>query len=81
MHSSVNATSGPRSTSKTRSDSASLCSSASRRDAHAITQTIDAIDVDGGDAPPVPSSHGIWWLIGAAALIALGLYLLIHRGV
>jgi pSer/pThr/pTyr-binding forkhead associated (FHA) protein len=28
-----------------------------------------------------PSHGGIWWLIGAAALIALGLVLLIHRGI
>jgi pSer/pThr/pTyr-binding forkhead associated (FHA) protein len=41
-----------------------------------------------GDAIPrseMPESpraqHAIWWLIGAAAVIALGLFLLIHRGI
>ena len=49
------------------------------RDAHPITQTIDAIGDVGDDAKP-QAQHAIWWLIGVAALIALGLLLLIHRG-
>lgn len=47
--------------------------------AHAITETLDAVDA--GDAG-TPQAHGaIGWLIGAAALIALALALLIYRGV
>lgn len=46
---------------------------------------IEAMTVDGGAVSAdrdAPAGHGgIWWLIGAAALIALGLVLLIHRGI
>jgi len=34
-----------------------------------------------GEVAESPAQGGIWWLIGAAALIALGLLLLIHRGI
>jgi pSer/pThr/pTyr-binding forkhead associated (FHA) protein len=33
------------------------------------------------DAATLPAHGSIWWLIGAAALIGLGLLLLIHRGI
>jgi len=35
----------------------------------------------GGDTVGSPAQGGIWWLIGAAALIGLGLLLLVHRGI
>ena len=34
-----------------------------------------------GETAQAPAQGGIWWLIGAAALIALGLFLLIQRGI
>lgn len=43
------------------------------------TGAVDAVGA--GDAGPSPSAqHGIWWLIGAAALIALGFFVLLQRG-
>ena len=51
-----------------------------RRDVErAITDSFDAV----ASAPaPAEAAHGaIWWLIGAAALIALGLVALLQRGV
>ena len=41
-------------------------------------------DTDAAAAEVAPAAHaqgGIWWLIGAAALIALALVLLFHRGI
>jgi pSer/pThr/pTyr-binding forkhead associated (FHA) protein len=51
--------------------------------AQAARSITEPMDVIGGDARDEPRrSHGaIWWLIGAAAVIALCLGLLIHRGV
>jgi predicted component of type VI protein secretion system len=43
-------------------------------DAHAEAEQADRDRSDAGQG-------GIWWLIGVAALIALGLVLLIHRGI
>lgn len=44
----------------------------------------DSFDVAHGAellSEPAPNEHAIWWLIGAAALIALGFVFLIHRGI
>lgn len=48
--------------------------------ARAITEQIDAVDEDDSVGAAPRAQGAIWWLIGAAALIALGLGLLIHRG-
>jgi pSer/pThr/pTyr-binding forkhead associated (FHA) protein len=40
------------------------------------------VDVPSGEGTIEPAVQGsIWWLIGAAALIGLGLFLLVHRGI
>ncbi|HEY0179951.1 MAG TPA: FHA domain-containing protein [Dokdonella sp.] len=49
------------------------------RNAPPITETLDAVRDEHDDAGAA-SQHAIWWLIGAAALIALVLFLIIHRG-
>ena len=59
-------------------DQASLIS---ERDAPNITQTMRAVRLPEDDAPP-PAADGssrndVWWLIGAAALIGLGIALLL----
>jgi pSer/pThr/pTyr-binding forkhead associated (FHA) protein len=36
---------------------------------------------DGSGSTESPAQGSVWWLIGAAALIALGMLLLIHRGI
>ena len=46
--------------------------------ARAITEPHEALPAAASDG--AGSQGAIWWLIGAAALIALGLVLLIHRG-
>lgn len=47
--------------------------------ARAITESMPTVDVADDGEPP--ARGGIWWLIGAAALIAAVLVLLIHRGI
>jgi pSer/pThr/pTyr-binding forkhead associated (FHA) protein len=47
--------------------------------ARAITEPHDALPAAGME-DGAASQGAVWWLIGAAALIALGLVLLIHRG-
>lgn len=47
--------------------------------ARAITETMDVVKA--GDADGARAQGAIWWLIGAAALIAAALGLLIHRGI
>lgn len=48
----------------------------------AITETMDAVHSGVGEAADGARAQGaIWWLIGAAALIAAALGLLIHRGI
>lgn len=42
----------------------------------------DAVDTHHEETPaPEGSGAALWWLLGAAALIALALYLIIHRGI
>jgi pSer/pThr/pTyr-binding forkhead associated (FHA) protein len=48
--------------------------------AHAITEQFEAVGDEDANPPPPRAQGAIWWLIGAAALIALGLGLLLHRG-
>ena len=51
------------------------------RDAPNITQTMRAVRLPGEDPPRAPSTNStrndIWWLIGAAALIGLGIAMLL----
>ncbi len=42
-----------------------------------ITQTLRAVDEEDLLEPPRPARHEVWWLIGAAALIGLGIALLL----
>lgn len=49
--------------------------------ARAITETLDAVPAGEPAAEPRRGQGGIWWLIGAAALIALALALVLYRGV
>jgi pSer/pThr/pTyr-binding forkhead associated (FHA) protein len=46
-----------------------------------IGETFDMASGSAAGDESAPPQKGIWWLIGAAALIALGLVMLIHRGV
>ncbi len=49
---------------------------------HAITETMGAVQSGAGDEDGSARAQGaIWWLIGAAAVIAAALGLLIHRGI
>ncbi len=50
------------------------------RDAQVITETFDAIRYDDSAHGGAQGQHAIWWLIGAAAVIAAGIALLIWRG-
>lgn len=53
-----------------------------RSDSSAVGDAFDAAHgVDPAVEAPAANEGAIWWLIGAAALIALGLVLLIHRGI
>jgi hypothetical protein len=51
------------------------------RDAPNITQTMRAVRLPGEDSPRAQSTNStrndIWWLIGAAALIGLGIAMLL----
>ena len=49
--------------------------------ARAITEQLDAVVHDDATTPPRQGQGGIWWLIGAAAVIALTFALLIYRGI
>jgi pSer/pThr/pTyr-binding forkhead associated (FHA) protein len=49
--------------------------------APAIDEAFEAAEGAESALDRVPPERAIWWLIGAAALIALGLVLLIHRGI
>jgi len=51
----------------------------SRAEAGASTEEACAAPM-AAEATGDDAGSGVWWLIGAAAVIALGLYLLIHRG-
>jgi pSer/pThr/pTyr-binding forkhead associated (FHA) protein len=48
--------------------------------ARAITQSHEALPATGNGPDAATAQGAIWWLIGVAALIALGLVVLIHRG-
>ncbi|MET0224964.1 MAG: FHA domain-containing protein [Dokdonella sp.] len=50
------------------------------RDAQVITETLDAVRYDDSSQGSARAQHAIWWLIGAAALIAGGIALMIWRG-
>jgi len=50
------------------------------RDAHVITETLDAVAYDESSQGGAQAQHAIWWLIGAAAVIAAGIALMIWRG-
>jgi pSer/pThr/pTyr-binding forkhead associated (FHA) protein len=49
--------------------------------AQAITEAHDAVPADGEAAQSRHPQGATWWLIGVAALIALGLVLLIQHGI
>ncbi|MEP7042110.1 MAG: FHA domain-containing protein [Dokdonella sp.] len=51
------------------------------RDAQVITETLDAIRYDDLAQDGAHAQRAIWWLIGAAAVIAAGIALMIWRGV
>ncbi|MEO5560978.1 MAG: FHA domain-containing protein [Dokdonella sp.] len=44
-------------------------------------ESFDTVPNTDSAIEPAPTERAIWWLIGAAALIALALVLLIHRGI
>ncbi|MEO6688014.1 MAG: FHA domain-containing protein [Dokdonella sp.] len=50
-------------------------------EALAGSESFDTVAGADSAIEPAPAERAIWWLIGAAALIALALVLLIHRGI
>ncbi|MEO5624963.1 MAG: FHA domain-containing protein [Dokdonella sp.] len=44
-------------------------------------ESLDTVPGADSAIEPAPAERAIWWLLGAAALIALGFVLLIHRGI
>lgn len=44
-------------------------------------ESFDSVPGTDSAIEPAPAERAVWWLIGAAALIALALVLLIHRGI